>query len=61
MCGPQGKLVGASSSGQGEGAISTLWLLGTVQCSCLLVPPLWSAGEANSASVAAGVCHICVV
>ena len=47
-----GKPVGASSSGQGEGVVSTsvatwdcvVWLLGTVWCSCLLVPPPWSAG-----------------
>ena len=58
LCGPTGKPVGASSYGQGEGLISTLWLLGTVQCSCLLVPPLWSAGEASSVSVAAGVCYV---
>ena len=56
--GPQGKPVGASSSGQGEEAISTLWLLETVQCIFLLVPPLWSAGETKSPSVAAGVCSV---
>ena len=48
-----GKPVGASSSGQGEEQSQLLWLLGTVQCDCLLVLPPWSAGEAISASVAA--------
>ena len=35
-----------------------LWLLETVWCSYLLMPPPWSAAEADSASVAAGVCGI---
>ena len=30
-------------SGGGSG-LNLLWLLGTVRCSCLLVPPPWSAG-----------------
>ena len=37
----------------GGGSGLNLWLLGTVCCGCLLVPPPWSAGEAISASVAA--------
>ena len=31
---------------------------GDCTCSCLLVPPPWSVGEAIPASVAAGVCSI---
>ena len=38
---------------RGEGAVSTLWLLETVHCSSLLVPPPWSVEKTISASVAA--------
>ena len=48
-----GKPVGASSSGQGEGAVLTSVAAGDCACSCMLMPPPWSAEEAISASVAA--------
>ena len=57
-CGPLGSMLVPPPLVRGSEWSQLLWLLGTVHCSCLLVPPPWSAGEAISGFMAAVMCGV---